>query len=323
MKLAWLQLSAICAVSWGCSGQQFSVPAEDLNYGQTVTYSKQVDVLFVVDNSTSMGPRQTFLSQQIPQFIEALDKTGLDYQIGVTTMDMRSSGAAGRLIAQSNTPSILRPTTPQLTSLLMGRVQAGESGSPVERGLEAMLRAITLSGEQGPNQGLIRPEALLSVVFLSDEEDQSDDGVDFVAALNALKPPLPSGDRSWLVHFLGVMPNDSRCRTSEWNFSSPGMRYIQLVEASGGASDSICDGNFERALKNVRARILEVQTEFKLGRRANENSIVVRVNGVIVPKDPLNGWSYRDDLRSIRFHGSAIPGPNDRIQIVFDPAELK
>ena len=325
MQKIWrILFASFFGIQVGCSGQQFSVPPEELEYGQTATYSKQVDVLFVVDSSTSMSSRQEFLSQQMPTFIEALNKTGLDYQLGVTTMDMRSDGAAGRLISQASSPAILRSSTPQLVPLLMGRIRAGENGSPVERGLEAMLRALTLSAPEGPNAGFLRAEALLNVIFLTDEEDQSDSSVDYIAELNAIKPPLANtGERSWIVHFLGVRPDDSRCRTAEWNFSSPGVRYIQLAEVSDGAADSICDGNFERALRNVRARLLEVQTEFKLGRKANEDTIVVRVNGRVVPKDRVNGWSYRDETRSIRFHGTAIPGANDRIQIVFDPAEIK
>jgi hypothetical protein len=52
----------------------------------------KVDVLFVVDNSPGMGPKQTSLRQQFPDFIKAIDSLGrtmpLDYHIGVVTSDL-------------------------------------------------------------------------------------------------------------------------------------------------------------------------------------------------------------------------------------------
>ena len=46
-----------------------------------------VDVLFVIDNSGSMGEEQAALSASIDGFVAALDGSGLNYRIGVTTTD--------------------------------------------------------------------------------------------------------------------------------------------------------------------------------------------------------------------------------------------
>ena len=46
-----------------------------------------VDILFVVDNSGSMGEEQELLGQAVPALVNALDTTGLDYRIGITTTD--------------------------------------------------------------------------------------------------------------------------------------------------------------------------------------------------------------------------------------------
>lgn len=306
----------------GCGAQQFAVEAGSEEFGQQVTYSKEVDVLWVVDTSTSMAKHQDLLAEQVPVFIEGLNATGLDYHIGVTTMDMSSSGARGGLIAQNGTPKFLTKDTPNLIGLLAGRLRAGENGSPVERGREATMAA--LSGTAGGTNGaFLRENSLLNVIFLSNEEDQSATTIDYIGALDALKPKLPYGDRGWQAHFMGVMPNDPSCQTAEWGFSSPGTRYIDLATASGGTSESICDANFLRALSNVRARVLEVVTEYQLDRKPVEKSIKVLVNGVEVPKDEANGWTYRASANSIRFHGSSIPRAGARIKVTFDPEGLK
>src|SRR5262245_11439832 len=44
-----------------------------------------IDVLFVIDNSGSMGQEQTNLIANFPAFISVLDQSGLDYRVAVTT----------------------------------------------------------------------------------------------------------------------------------------------------------------------------------------------------------------------------------------------
>lgn len=307
----------------GCGQQTFSVEAGSDNFGQQVTYNTEVDVLWVVDTSGSMAARQAELAKQVPLFIEGLNATGLDYNIGVTTMDMSGSGNRGRLIAQSGSPIVLRKTTPNLVGLLAGRIQAGQNGSPVERGREAMMTALTASRPGSFNEGFLRENSLLNVIFVTDEEDESDNSIDYVAALDALKPVLPLGDRSWVAHFIGVTPTDESCKTAEWGFSSPGRRYIDLSTASSGASESICDADFRRALTNVKSRVLEMLTEFPLSGKPNQATIKVVVDGLTVPRSDVNGWSYRASANVIRFHGSAIPKAGSRISVTFDPEGLK
>ncbi len=307
----------------GCSGQTFDVQAGSSNFGQQVTYNTQVDVLWVIDTSGSMAVRQAELAKQMPVFVDGLNATGLDYNIGVTTTDMSGNGARGRLVAQPGTPLVLNKNTPNLTAVLSARVQAGETGSPIERGREAMMAALAASKPGMANAGFLRQNSLLNVIFLTDESDKSDSNINYVAALDAIKPVLPLGDRSWVAHLIGVTATDPNCRTAAWGFSSPGVQYTDLANASGGTSESICDADFRRALTNVRSRVLEMLTEWALDRKPIESTIKVVVNGVVVPKDPVNGWSYRASANSIRFHGTAIPVAGARIQVTFDPEGLK
>ncbi len=317
--LASLAMSGLA----GCGAQTFAVEEESKNFGQQVTYNSEVDVLWVVDTSSSMAKHQNLLANQLPLFIEGLNATGLDYQIGVTTMDMSGSGARGELLAQAGTPKVLNKNTPNLIGLLAGRIRAGESGSPVERGREAMMEALRLSSPGAANEGFLRQDALLNVIFLTNEEDQSSNAIDYVAALDFLKPLLPYGDRSWLAHFMGVTSTDSACKTAEWGFASPGLRYMDLATANAGSKESICDADFKRALTNVRSRVLEVLTDFPLDRDPKVETIRVFVDGVEVPKSETNGWSYREAANAIRFHGTAIPKAGARIKVDFDPAGFK
>lgn len=307
----------------GCGAQNFSIEPAGSNFAQTVTMNKEVDVLWVVDTSGSMAAHQNNIAAQVSKFVDSLNATGLDYHIGVTSMDMSGSGARGRLVAQTGTPVVLTKSTPNLIGLLIGRLKLGEVGSATERGREATLEALTLTASGKANSGFLRKDALLNVIFLSNEDDKSDDLVDYVAELDAIKPPLPLGDRSWIAHFLGVMPNDPTCTSAPWGVKLPGYRYIELVDASGGAKESICDADYSRALTNVKARVLEISTEFPLDRKPIEASIKVYVNGIEIPKSEVNGWTYRASANAIRFHGTAIPAAGAGIHVAFDPEGLK
>jgi hypothetical protein len=54
-----------------------------------LTVNKDVDVLFIIDNSGSMGEEQANLGANFPSFIDVLEKKGVEanYRIGVTTSD--------------------------------------------------------------------------------------------------------------------------------------------------------------------------------------------------------------------------------------------
>jgi hypothetical protein len=72
-------------------------PLKDVKYEQTsekqdaiqLTVNKDVDVLFVIDNSGSMGEEQALLSAQFSKFLGVLeaDDVKANYRIGVTTTD--------------------------------------------------------------------------------------------------------------------------------------------------------------------------------------------------------------------------------------------
>ncbi|MBC8068794.1 MAG: VWA domain-containing protein, partial [Deltaproteobacteria bacterium] len=55
--------------------------------GIQLTINRDVDVLFVIDNSGSMGEAQASLSRSFSVFIDVLEKAEANYRIGVTTTD--------------------------------------------------------------------------------------------------------------------------------------------------------------------------------------------------------------------------------------------
>ncbi|MCX7674842.1 MAG: hypothetical protein N2Z70_03310, partial [Bdellovibrionaceae bacterium] len=59
---------------------------QNLNESQEMRYQPKVDIVFLIDNSTSMRPVQENLARNIDQFVSSLNSLrALDYQIGVMT----------------------------------------------------------------------------------------------------------------------------------------------------------------------------------------------------------------------------------------------
>lgn len=323
-----LILLALLMTASGCNKQTFGLAPANQEFGQKAMYNTQVDVLWVIDTSSSMDTYQNLLAPQMGLFVDAMNQTGLDYHMATTTMDMSGSGGRGKFVAASGTPLILTSQTPNLTQILSQRIQLGGNGSPVERGLEAMKAALSapLASSGGYNSGFLRKNAMLVIVFLSNEDDQSAT-LDYGAFLDGIRPPLTAtGERSWLAQFMGVTDADSSCKTSAWaqaGYSDVGTKYIALANQSGGTSEAICDADLKRALTNVKARILEVITEFHLDRVPNLATLAVYVNGALVPQDAANGWTYYAATNSVRFHGTAVPPVDGLIRIGYDPSGIK
>jgi hypothetical protein len=56
---------------------------------------KDVDILFLIDNSPSMSPKQKALASNIPKFIQKIDDTGANYHVGIATSDIGSNVQPG------------------------------------------------------------------------------------------------------------------------------------------------------------------------------------------------------------------------------------
>ncbi len=66
---------------------------------------KDVDILFVIDNSPSMSPKQKALAENIPKFIEKIDSFGVNYHVGIVTTDVGTTVSDGATWGAGSEPS--------------------------------------------------------------------------------------------------------------------------------------------------------------------------------------------------------------------------
>jgi hypothetical protein len=196
-----------------------------------------VDILFVIDNSPSMAPKQQALSANINRFIAGIENLKINYHLGIVTTDVGttqrpgeiwSSGNIGscnsyagddgalqaipctarkdlqadaknacaslcpdpgfvpsggqryisKIDGKTNVPQALIPDPKTGQMIDEGPSRAfrcmalvGDVGCGVESPLEAAKRA--LDGHLSSNSGFLRPNSVLAIIFITDEDDCS------------------------------------------------------------------------------------------------------------------------------------------------------
>ena len=212
--------------------------------------------------------------------------------------------------------------------MLADRIVAGQSGSDNERGLDA-LAFVTGSYASTQAPGFIRNDALFTVIILGDENDNSSefgngDTDDFIHYMNTFKPPFKEGGRAWVANYIGTIQNQN-CDNLGGTVSI-GTKYMRLVNASGGVNESICVADLSNAVSNIKARIVDMITAYRLKDVPNKSTLKVFVGGVQISEDAQNGWTLEQETANgkityiVKFHGSAVPGADQSISIDYTPA---
>jgi len=169
---------------------------------------RAVDILFVVDNSGSMGGEQATLAESFASFIQVLEEqqVGANYRIGITTTDgtgnLRATSCLSRLEEfqfswafgdlDERQRGCLDNCATQSLSLTPPWVEkeAGSTNLPPGIDMATALQCIGPQGINGPGfeyplesmrsaltreHGFVRDDALLAVIFVTDEADCSMD----------------------------------------------------------------------------------------------------------------------------------------------------
>lgn len=219
-----------------------------------------IDILFVMDTSCSMSEEQEALDANMPSFMQFFLDSGLDYHLGVvsTNMDPRYSDAGLLTVSEDGTRFITPETRDPFATFTQLAVLGTDSHSD-EQGRRAAWSAIELFGAT-ENAPFYRDDATLSVVVISDEDDQSGtapvDLPEFIGWLDGLKSGGPAQ-----TSFSAIVADTDRCATSSFNV---GDDYIEAVHATGGVLWSICTDRWDLALEQLGMEAAGIRSEFFL-----------------------------------------------------------
>lgn len=143
-------------------------------------------------------------------------------------------------------------------------------------------------------------------------------------------------------------------------FAETGSRYIELACRTGGVVANLCDADYSVALDRLGANAAGLLRKFTLSKGANiragadcipfteddtphlldcnddgdteddiDDVICVSARRIdsepgdetLVPRDPVNGWTWEASTNSIRFDGSFIPAPGSQVTIRYRERE--
>ncbi|MCA9492499.1 MAG: VWA domain-containing protein [Myxococcales bacterium] len=290
--------------------------------------NNKVDILWVVDNSNSMEEEQAALATGFVAFASQLEASGTDFQIGVITTSFDyDDDTRGRLLGD---PRWITNADDYESMFAERATSAGIGGADKEKGLEAGLYALSPAGLAGPggyNEGFVRPEAQLLVIFVSDENDCSDGGALEGEAATAC---YTSQDKltpvtSFVEDYRSLKPNEDDVSASSivGTTSSTcsevveGTRYLVFTGLMGGLNGDICQANWAGMLGDLGLNATGIRTRFQLEKAAQPDTIEVTVDEVAVPGSAADGWTYDVESWYLEFHGSSVPERGAQITVSY------
>ena len=198
--------------------------------------------------------------------------------------------------------------------------------------------------EDPDNSNFIREDSFFSVVIVSDEDDFSSTSSGYGGA-NYSDPNLYEVDyfntylenltnssgatRRFNVNAMAIL--DEECRddlNNSFTGRKIGVRYQELAEMTDGRMGDLC-GNFADDLELISENIAQLSTQFYLSRTPDPATIVVKLDGLLVPQKDANpgptvgGWEYIAEANSIRFSGDYIPEQGAIIDVKFETLTIE
>ncbi len=277
----------------------------------------KADILIVIDNSGSMFDKQMALSVNFGSFIKYATTAQVDYQIGVTSTD---SGDNGKIFGDASNPKVLKPTTPDVENKFKAKVNLGTNGSGTEMSLLPATMALTAPVITNENAGLLRSDAVLAVVTVSDADDQSPLPVSFY--VNQLLN-IKGAQQATQFSFNAVGPFLASPPTGCTYDGSSGPRSLAAVTATAGVKEEICTPDWSKALEQIGKRAFGYRTNFFLTSTPDltaGKTVIVKIDGVQL--DPVDSrgaqvWTYDSTGNSVNFEPLFVPEPGKTLTITY------
>lgn len=344
-----IMMASAVALLAGCnkSTDSFSLLKDGADYKQQAVFvAKKIDILWVIDNSGSMQTSQDNLASNFQAFIGRFNQNNYDFRMAVTTTEAWEKqfnanstkarikdGAVLQTSPRIETHSgvfVMDKQTSNMSSVFATNIKQGTLGNGDERAFESFKQTLL----EPTNSNFRRDEAFLAVIIVSDEEDFSGSVIQFENAsknypvqnyvdfLNTFTKSDVYG-KNYSVNAIFVDSNACKTQLSTDGFARKiSTRLPQLVDLTGGVKSSLCS-NFGDTLQVISDSIIQLSSVFKLNREPQVDTISVVVDGVVIPQNATNGWTYNAADLTITFHGSSVPAANANIQIDFYPTSVK
>ena len=265
----------------------------------------KLDILWVIDNSGSMRNEQTALGDNFDVFIKEFVNKNIDFQMAITTTDTTGNNA-GKVYKDSMdllTTEKLKENKQVFLNNFKDLVNVGIRGSGYERGIKASETFTQVYANQW-----LREDAYYIIVYMSDEEDQSNKDVsEHLKQIQKWKE-----NNSFIKAYSIVNMTEHYLTRYGYTGYSNYARYKEISELTGGLISDI-NSDFYSTLLNMGELISDLVDQFPLSKTpADSSNIQVLVNGSAV-----TNWTYDSAANSIKFDENSIPVAQSAIKVVY------
>jgi hypothetical protein len=276
------------------------VAAEGLASDGFVQEAAPIDVLWVIDNSSSMGQEQARVGEAVSAFFSWFTTLNLDYHMGVITTDIVNPIYSGRLVGS---PTYIDGSTEDPSADLSAAIAVGEDDMGNESGLRAAELALSEPLLSAENVGFLRSDARLAVIFLSDEPEQSDyDSAHYISFFQTLK-----ADPADILISAIVGDQDVGCANTcdgAPEDAQAGNKYLDVVNAFSGVFGSICSCELSPTLDEIGMETTRYIRSFLLSGVPSDPARIV----VYVDSELSTDWAWVEASNEIVFGTPPING---------------
>ena len=303
--------------------------------GNFVLEPHDVDLLWVIENSITMGEEQGAVAIAGVDAMAQLDAAGADWRMAVTTTEAyaldnsrladppldRSSGLRGEGFIASGTvdaPMQFRQYVTQGLDCVPDSNGALVCQNDNGKGLASAATVLDALGMDARPEHALREGAQLAIVLVSNSEDGAfrnpSTGVPFPvgdvsregALAQAIRPLEGLGAQVCAIVGDEGANDGGLCAGSRAaGGAQHGLGYIETGEAVAGLWGTVCSAVFDEVVSSCIDGALAKASRIRLSEPAISASLQVAVNGVVLERDRTLGWAYDPIEQAVVVYGYA------------------
>ena len=271
------------------------------------------DILWVIDNSPSMGKYHNSLIQNMNLFINNFTKKSqlVPWRMGLLSTDLSDRPYIGFSSGNRLDSTSINPSDKFINAISF----LGTDGSPIEKSFGP----IRLALESYPD--FLRKDSKLFIIIVSDEKEQSPESVEeFLDFLKSMRPLFS-------ISAYGIFEKkEEDCGFKKFKKS----RYESFIKLTRGLSYSICSDDYGLVLSAFGEDIAKKITTSKiyLSSVPITKTLEVSYDGESIPSGTsLQGgfWLYNISENAIFFHDLSFLKEGDdteKIKVTFEKMPL-
>jgi hypothetical protein len=256
------------------------------------------DIIFAVDRSGSMYDEIESVQDNFDTFMTTMSGMDADFHIAATVEDNGCINGSDLWIDSEFSASEATDTITTMINLY------GSYGSYTEMAFSLLEACLAESESGGCNEGLVRDDAKLNLVGVSDEPEQSVNPYSYYVSLFQ---SLKDDSDDVVFHAIGG-DYPSGC-----GGASAYTGFYESTVATGGLFLSICATDWGAHLEDLAEGSAADLSSFSLTDTPVPDTIVVKVDGVTTTL----GWEFNEDDNTVEFEDDYIPDGGSTIEVEY------